>query len=71
MSIRYYRPEFNGTVVYLVALDVVTYAETTRAFFCSADHHGLFGDPAVQSLLLRLLLHQTLLYKSSQKVVRG
>jgi putative ABC transport system permease protein len=31
MSIRYYRPEFNGTVVYLVALDVVTYAETTRA----------------------------------------
>ena len=32
------------------------YSETTRAFFCSADHHGLFGDPAMQSLLLRLLL---------------
>ncbi len=32
------------------------YTETTRAFFCSADHHGLFSDPAVQSLLLRLLL---------------
>lgn len=29
MSIRYYRPEFNGTIVYLVALDVNTYAETT------------------------------------------
>ncbi len=32
------------------------YSETTRVFFSSADHHGLFGDPAIQSLLLRLLL---------------
>ncbi len=31
MTIRYYRPEFNGTIVYLVALDVVTYAEMTGA----------------------------------------
>lgn len=31
MSIRYARPEFNGTIVYLVALDVTTYAETSRA----------------------------------------
>ena len=31
MSIRYARPEFNGTVVYLVALDTTTYAETSRA----------------------------------------
>ncbi|MDY3562552.1 ABC transporter permease [Gemmata sp. JC673] len=30
MSIRYYRPEYNGTVVYLVALDVKTYAGTMR-----------------------------------------
>ncbi len=30
MSIRYARPEFNGTIVYLVALDVTTYAETSR-----------------------------------------
>lgn len=30
MSIRYARPEFNGTVVYLVALDVTTYARATR-----------------------------------------
>lgn len=30
MSIRYARPEFNGTIVYLVALDVLTYANTTR-----------------------------------------
>ncbi|HEY1187540.1 MAG TPA: ABC transporter permease, partial [Gemmata sp.] len=29
MTIRYYRPEFNGTIVYLVALDASTYAETT------------------------------------------
>jgi putative ABC transport system permease protein len=30
MTIRYSRPEFNGTIVYLVALDVATYAEATR-----------------------------------------
>jgi hypothetical protein len=30
--------------------------ELTGAFFGSADHHGLFADPAFQSLLLRLLL---------------
>jgi putative ABC transport system permease protein len=30
MTIRYSRPEFNGTIVYIVALDVITYAETTR-----------------------------------------
>jgi hypothetical protein len=29
--------------------------EITRAFFGGADHHGLYGDPAVQSLILRLL----------------
>jgi hypothetical protein len=32
------------------------YSETTRAYFFSADHHALFADPAIQSLLLRLLL---------------
>jgi putative ABC transport system permease protein len=31
MSIRYARPEFNGTIVYLVALDAVEYARATRA----------------------------------------
>ncbi len=31
MTIRYSRPEYNGTIVYLVALDVVTYAEMTSA----------------------------------------
>jgi hypothetical protein len=30
--------------------------ELSGAFFGSADHHGLFADPASQSLLLRLLL---------------
>ena len=29
--------------------------ELSGAFFGSADHHGLFADPAFQSLLLRLL----------------
>ncbi len=32
------------------------YAETTRVFFGSSDHHGLYADPAFQSVLLRLLL---------------
>ena len=32
------------------------YAETTRAFFGAADHHGHYADAASQSLLLRLLL---------------
>ena len=31
MTIRYSRPEFNGTIVYLVALDVTTYAQMTGA----------------------------------------
>jgi putative ABC transport system permease protein len=31
MAIRYARPEFNGTVVYVVALDAATYAQTTGA----------------------------------------
>lgn len=31
------------------------YPETTRVHFGSADHHGLYADPAFQSLLLRLL----------------
>jgi putative ABC transport system permease protein len=31
MGIRYYRPEYNGTVVYLVALDATAYARATRA----------------------------------------
>ncbi len=30
MSIRYARPEYNGTVVYLLALDATTYARATR-----------------------------------------
>ena len=30
--------------------------ELTRAFFGGIDHHGYYGDPAMQSLLLRLLL---------------
>ena len=32
------------------------YPETTRVYFGSSDHHGLYADPAFQSLLLRLLL---------------
>ncbi|HXY42407.1 MAG TPA: hypothetical protein VEQ10_22215, partial [Vicinamibacteria bacterium] len=32
------------------------YGETTRVFFGSSDHHGLYADPAFQSVLLRLLL---------------
>ena len=32
------------------------YAETSRVYFGSSDHHGLYADPAFQSLLLRLLL---------------
>jgi putative ABC transport system permease protein len=31
MSIRYSRPEYNGTIVYLVALDATEYARATRA----------------------------------------
>jgi putative ABC transport system permease protein len=31
MSIRYSRPEFNGTVVYLIALDAEAYVKATRA----------------------------------------
>jgi hypothetical protein len=31
-------------------------AEVTQSFFGSTDHHGLYSDPALQSLLLRLLL---------------
>lgn len=31
MSIRYYRPEYNGTIIYLVALDATEYARATRA----------------------------------------
>jgi hypothetical protein len=30
--------------------------EISRSFFGGADHHGLYADPAFQSLLLRLLL---------------
>ena len=30
--------------------------ELSGAFFGSADHHGLYSDPAFQSVLLRLLL---------------
>ena len=30
--------------------------EITQSFFGGADHHGLYADPAFQSLLLRLLL---------------
>jgi hypothetical protein len=32
------------------------YAEVTQAFVGNVDHHGLYGDPGYQSLLLRLLL---------------
>jgi putative ABC transport system permease protein len=31
MSIRYSRPEFNGTVIYLIALDAEAYVRATRA----------------------------------------
>ena len=31
------------------------YPETTQVFLGNADHHGLYGDPGFQSLLLRLL----------------
>jgi hypothetical protein len=31
-------------------------AEASRAYFGAADHHGLYADPAFQSLLLRVLL---------------
>jgi hypothetical protein len=30
--------------------------EISRTFFGAADHHGLYGDPAFQSLILRLLV---------------
>jgi hypothetical protein len=30
--------------------------EATRTYFGAADHHGLYADPAFQSLILRLLL---------------
>jgi hypothetical protein len=30
--------------------------EATRAYFGAADHHGLYADPAFQSLILRLVL---------------
>jgi hypothetical protein len=30
--------------------------EVAQAFFGGADHHGLYADPAFQSLLLRILL---------------
>jgi pimeloyl-ACP methyl ester carboxylesterase len=30
--------------------------EVTQSFFAAADHHGLYSDPALQNLLLRLLL---------------
>jgi alpha-beta hydrolase superfamily lysophospholipase len=30
--------------------------EVSRAFFGHADHHGIYGEPTFQSLLLRLLL---------------
>jgi hypothetical protein len=31
-------------------------AEVAQAFFGSADHHGIYGDPTFQSVLLRRLL---------------
>jgi pimeloyl-ACP methyl ester carboxylesterase len=31
-------------------------AEIAQSFFGAADHHGLYSDPALQSLLVRLLL---------------
>jgi putative ABC transport system permease protein len=31
MTIRYSRPEFNGTIIYLIAVDAVEYARATRA----------------------------------------
>jgi len=31
MSLRYSRPEFNGTIVYMIALDAEAYARATRA----------------------------------------
>jgi pimeloyl-ACP methyl ester carboxylesterase len=34
--------------------------EILQAFFGGADHHGLYADPALQSLLLRLLLRPAL-----------
>ena len=30
MTIRYSRPEYNGTIVYLIAMDAVEYARATR-----------------------------------------
>jgi hypothetical protein len=30
--------------------------EIMQSFFVAADHHGLYSDPALQNLLLRLLL---------------
>lgn len=30
--------------------------EVAQSFFAATDHHGLYADPAVQSILLRLLL---------------
>jgi pimeloyl-ACP methyl ester carboxylesterase len=50
------------------------YDETTSSFFSGADHHGLYGDPAVQSLLLRLLLRpasSTKAERESERDVAG
>jgi pimeloyl-ACP methyl ester carboxylesterase len=33
--------------------------EVAQCFFGSADHHGIYGEPTFQSLLLRLLLRPT------------
>jgi hypothetical protein len=30
--------------------------EASRVYFGAADHHGLYADPAFQSLILRLIL---------------
>jgi hypothetical protein len=37
------------------ALSGSGYPETTQAFLGNEDHHGLYGDPGFQSVLLRLL----------------
>ena len=39
-----------------VSLSGSGYPETTQVFLGNADHHGLYGDPGFQSILLRLLL---------------
>ena len=50
VGITHYAQDALGDIVY------VSLPEVGTAVFGAADHHGLYSDPALQSLLVRLLL---------------